>query len=116
MPGLSIHVVDVARGVMASGMRVEVYALEPSRERLADGFLTKAGILDDRALDRRFDPGRYEVLLHVAAFYARAGFALPATPFLDVAAFRFGIDDPEQHYHLPIKLTPWGLSCFRGGA
>ena len=48
MPGLSIHVVDVARGVMASGMRVEVYVLEPSRERLADGFLTKAGVLDDR--------------------------------------------------------------------
>lgn len=116
MPGLSIHVVDVARGVVASGMRVEVYALEPSRERLADGLLTKTGILDDRALDRRFEPGRYEVLLHVAAFYARAGFALPSVPFLDVAAFRFGIDDPEQHYHLPIKLTPWGLSCFRGGA
>jgi len=56
MPGLSIHVVDVARGVVASGMRVEVYALEPSRERVAGGLLTKAGILDDRALDRRFDP------------------------------------------------------------
>ena len=116
MPGLSIHVVDVARGVMASGMRVEVHTLEPSRQSLADGRLSKAGILDDPALDRRFDAGRYEVLLHVAAFYARAGFALPATPFLDVATFRFGIDDPEQHCHLPIKLTPWGLSCFRGGA
>ena len=116
MPGLSIHVVDVARGVVASGMRVEVYALKPSRERVAGGLLTKAGILDDRALDRRFDPGHYEVLLHVAAFYVRAGFALPARPFLDVAVFRFGIDDPQQHYHLPFKLTPWGLSCFRGGA
>jgi 5-hydroxyisourate hydrolase len=114
MPGLSIHVVDVARGVVASGMRVEVFALEPSRQCLVDARVAAAGGLDDQALARRLERGRYEVLLHVGAYYARAGFALPATPFLDVAAFRFGIDDPEQHYHLPFKLTPWGYSCFRG--
>ena len=47
---------------------------------------------------------------------SRAGFALPAVPFLDVATFRFGIADADQHYHMPFKLTPWGYSCFRGGA
>jgi 5-hydroxyisourate hydrolase len=41
---------------------------------------------------------------------------LPPTPFLDVVTYRFGISDPEQHYHLPFKCTPWGYSCFRGGA
>ena len=116
MPGLSIHVVDVARGVVASGMRVEVFALAPSRARIADARVAASGAVDDPALDRRLEHGPYEVLLHVAAFYARAGFALPEVPFLDVAPFRFGIDDPGQHYHLPFKLTPWGLSCFRGGA
>jgi len=125
MPGLSIHVVDVARGVVAAGMRVEVLALtSPSgvlaltqqRTAIADAVVSASGAIDDPALGRRFDAGSYEVLLHVGAFYARAGFALPAVPFLDVATFRFGIDDPEQHYHLPFKLTPWGYSCFRGGA
>jgi 5-hydroxyisourate hydrolase len=42
--------------------------------------------------------------------------ALPAVPFLDVVTYRFGISDPAQHYHLPFKCTPWGYSCFRGGA
>jgi 5-hydroxyisourate hydrolase len=37
-------------------------------------------------------------------------------PFLDVVTYRFGIDDPDAHYHLPMKVTPWGYSCFRGGA
>ena len=42
--------------------------------------------------------------------------ALPKVPFLDVVRYSFGISDPEQHYHLPFKCTPWGYSCFRGGA
>jgi 5-hydroxyisourate hydrolase len=37
-------------------------------------------------------------------------------PFLDVVTYRFGIADPQAHYHLPFKCTPWGYSCFRGGA
>jgi 5-hydroxyisourate hydrolase len=41
---------------------------------------------------------------------------LPEVPFLDEVSYRFGIADPRQHYHLPMKLTPWGYSCFRGGA
>jgi len=116
MPGLSIHVVDVARGVVAAGLRVEVFALAMPRVRIVDAVVSASGNVDDAALGRRFGAGAYEVLLHVGAFYARAGFALPAVPFLDVASFRFGIDDPAQHYHLPFKLTPWGYSCFRGGA
>ena len=115
MPGMSIHVVDVARGVVASGMRVEVRALDPPGV-VADGVVTRAGAVDVAALAGRLPVGRYEVLLHVAAFYREAGVALPAVPFLDVATYQFGIADPEQHYHLPFKLTPWGYSCFRGGA
>jgi 5-hydroxyisourate hydrolase len=41
---------------------------------------------------------------------------LPPHPFLHVVSYDFGIDQPEQHYHLPFKCTPWGYSCFRGGA
>jgi 5-hydroxyisourate hydrolase len=116
VPGLSIHVVDVARGLVATGMRVEVFALAPSRVRIADATVASTGVVDDRALSARFEPGAYEVLLHVGAFYRAAGVALPAVPFLDVATYRFGIADPALHYHLPFKLTPWGYSCFRGGA
>ena len=52
----------------------------------------------------------------MAAFYREQGQALPPVPFLEVLVYRFGLDDPRQHYHLPFKLTAWGVSCFRGGA
>ena len=116
MPGISIHVVDVARGRMATGMRVEVYALAPARARIADAAVSASGAVVEPALGRRFDAGEYEAVLHVAAYCRRAGIAVPEGPFLDVVTYRFGIADPEQHYHLPFKLTPWGYSCFRGGA
>jgi 5-hydroxyisourate hydrolase len=115
MPGVSIHVVDVARGVVAGGMRVEVHALAPQR-LICSGLIAPGGVLDEPELGTRFVPGAYAAHFHVAEFYRAAGVALPAVPFLDIAVFQFGIADPEQHYHLPMKLTPWGLSCFRGGA
>ncbi len=115
MPGISIHVVDVSRGLVAAGMRVELHALAPQR-LIASGRIAPSGVLDDPALVARFVPGYYAAHFHVAEFYRNAPIALPAVPFLDIAIFRFGIADPEQHYHLPMKLTPWGLSCFRGGA
>lgn len=117
MPGISIHVVDVARGIVAAGMRVELYALQPSRRLLVSSETGKSGQLDDRALAGRFPAGPYEAVFHVAEWYRKTQqHSLPTVPFLDVVAYRFGIDDPEQHYHLPFKCTPWGYSCFRGGA
>ena len=115
MPGISIHVVDVARGTVARGMRVEVYATTP-RRLIAAGAVGATGVLDDAALAATFAPGYYEVVFHVAEFYRAADAALPEVPFLDTVNYRFGITDSAQHYHLPMKLTPWGYSCFRGGA
>lgn len=117
MPGISIHVVDVSRGVVASGMRVELFAVSGSApRRIAAGSLSGTGVLADPALNERFEPGFYEARFHAADFYRAAGITMPAVPFLDVIAYRFGVADPEAHYHLPMKCTPWGYSCFRGGA
>ena len=113
MPGVSIHVVDVSRGVVAAGMKVE---LSKDGRRIAGGAISAKGLLEDAALDTTFAAGHYEAVFHVADYYRAAGIPLPAKPFLDVVTYRFGIDDPKQHYHLPFKCTPWGYSCFRGGA
>ena len=116
MPGgISIHVVDVSRGVVAAGMHVDVYASEP-RRLLASGSISATGVLDAPALSATMAVGHYEAVFHAADYYRTAGVAVPATPFIDVVTFRFGIDRPDQHYHLPMKMTPWGYSCFRGGA
>jgi len=118
MPGISIHVVDVSRGVVASGMKVELYAVSGAAapRLIASGAISKTGVLDEAALNRRFEPGTYDAIFHVAAYYRGATGAEPAVPFLDVVSYRFGLADPDAHYHLPMKCTPWGYSCFRGGA
>lgn len=117
MPGLSIHVVDVSRGVVAAGMLVEVFALSgDTRRLLARGAISAKGTLDDPALAAVLPAGGYAAVFHVADYYRDAGIALPAVPFLDVVTYQFGIADPQAHYHLPFKCTPWGYSCFRGGA
>jgi len=117
MPGLSIHIVDVSRGVVATGMRVDVFVLSGDvRRLLARGAISAKGTLDEPALATVLPAGAYEAVFHVADYYRDAKVALPAVPFLDVVTYRFGIADPQAHYHLPFKCTPWGYSCFRGGA
>jgi 5-hydroxyisourate hydrolase len=111
--GISVHVVDVSRGVPAAGLRVEVWALDGERRHIAGGALSARGTLDEPGLAAAGE-GRYEALFHVGDFYRGLGHALPEPPFLDVVPFRFGVADAGQHYHLPLKLTPWGFSIFRG--
>lgn len=117
--GVSIHVVDVSRGVVAAWMRVELYSIDPAdtnaRRLIAGGIISARGVLEEDALNKRFAAGQYEAVFHVAAYYRAAGVVLPTVPFLDLVTYRFGIADPDQHYHLPMKVTPWGYSCFRGG-
>jgi 5-hydroxyisourate hydrolase len=118
MPGVSIHVVDVSRGVLAVGMQVELYAVaaDGKRELVTEGPIGANGLLDQPALSQTFAAGGYVAFFHVADYYRAQGVALPRVPFLDTVTFHFGISDPAQHYHLPFKCTPWGYSCFRGGA
>lgn len=116
MQAVSIHVVDVANGLVARGMKVEVFCLEGGHERhVVTGAVGGNGVVD--GFDSRetlFDVGTYELRLHVGDYYRQRGTPLPQPAFMDVQVFRFGLADLSQHYHLPVKLTPWGLSCFRG--
>ena len=118
MPGISIHVVDVSRGVVASGMRVELIAVTGggAQRLIVAGSLSKTGVLADPTLNGSFEPGFYEARFHIADYYRSSIGATAAVPFLDIVFYRFGLAEPEAHYHLPMKCTPWGYSCFRGGA
>lgn len=111
MPGVSIHVVDVSRGVVGAGMKVELY--DVSGAQIVSAEAGTKGLIEHSAT---LAPGFYEAVFHVSDWYLGQGVPLPQVPFLDVVRFRFGITDPRQHYHLPFKCTPWGYSCFRGGA
>ncbi|RZI76162.1 MAG: hydroxyisourate hydrolase [Variovorax sp.] len=116
MQAVSIHVVDVANGVVAVGMRVDIVRCHDNA-LLVTGKVGRNGVVDGiEGRERLFDTGAYEVHLHVADYYRARGTPLPQPAFMEVQVFRFGIADLSQHYHLPVKLTPWGLSCFRGAA
>jgi len=110
MPGISIHVVDVSRGTVAAGMRVE---LRRDGKPIKNDRASSKGLVE---VNERVPAGHYEAVFYVAEWYRAQNVPLPNVPFLDVVRYSFGIADPEQHYHLPFKCTPWGYSCFRGGA
>jgi len=118
VPGISIHVVDVSRGLLCEGMEVALYSLDASgaQKLIAQGRIGRSGLLEAPKLMEAFPEGRYRAVFQIGKFYVGAHVELPLVPFLDVVTFDFGIDDPQQHYHLPMKCTPWGYSCFRGGA
>ena len=110
MPGISIHVYDVSRGVPAAGLRVELRG--PDGKPLVDGRTAAPGTLDAPTPVT----GTYEATFHVGDWYRAQGVAVPSPAFLEVVPYRFGVADLAQHYHLPLKMTPWGFSLFRGGA
>ncbi|MGB1709525.1 MAG: hydroxyisourate hydrolase, partial [Candidatus Puniceispirillaceae bacterium] len=57
---------------------------------------------------------RYEIVFHAAAYLRAGGTVLPEVPFLDEIVIAFGIDNPDQHYHVPLLLSPYGYSTYRG--
>ena len=109
MSGISVHAVDVAAGIAAEGMRIEILCLSPEPHLIAEGHLDGSGLFDNAVTRRRLEPGPYEVRLHIGAYLGTAD-----QGFLDVAPFRFRVTDPDHHVHLPMKFTAWGYSLFRG--
>ena len=114
MKPISVHVVDIANGVVARGMRVQVVSLDAEGETVLEGVVGNNGLVEDLDRPDRIPPGSYELRLHVGQYYRDRGTVLPELPFMDVQVFRFGMFDGRQHYHLPVKLSPWGMSLFRG--
>lgn len=113
--GISIHGVDIARGVPAAGLRVELHALAPTRRLMAEGSLGANGMLDHpTARGEGITAGPYEVLFHLGDWMRANGYDEAEAAFLDLLPFRFTVARVEEHYHLPLKFTPWGVSLFRG--
>lgn len=117
MGRLTTHVLDTALGRPAAGMALVLYRLAPSgaREKLGD-FVTNAdGRCDGPLLEgAAFAAGIYELTFAAGAYFDRAGLKLPDPKFLDEVTIRFGIAAPEQHYHVPLLLSPFAYSTYRG--
>jgi 5-hydroxyisourate hydrolase len=116
MGRLTTHVLDTSAGRPAAGVRVELYRLDgDGRERLADVTTNEDGRCDAPLLEGdRFQTGEYELWFHAGAYFQSVGVALPEPAFLDTVPIRFGIAEAGQHYHVPLLISPFGYSTYRG--
>lgn len=116
MPGISIHVVDVVRGLPAAGMLVTVHELARDAPRLVGrGRIADDGVLrHPMNLGTGVGPGTYEIELAMGAWYREQRVDVGEPAFLETGTFRFTIVDADEHVHLPVKLSPYGLSIWRG--
>jgi len=114
---LSTHVLDTHSGKPAEGVGLELWELSKSGpERLILSTVTNSDGRTDTPLiaGRPLPIGTYELRFATAAYFAKRGVALSDPPFLDVVPIRFAIAEPEGHYHVPLAMTPWSYSTYRG--
>ncbi|APE44793.1 hydroxyisourate hydrolase [Sulfitobacter alexandrii] len=113
---LTTHVLDTAMGQPARALAVTLYRIEgDARIRLADMQTNADGRTDTPILPREgFAPGTYELVFAVGAYLDRVGSPAESPRFLDEVPIRFGISDATAHYHVPLLLSPYGYSTYRG--
>lgn len=113
---LTTHVLDTARGVPAAGLGIRLYRIEGERRTLLSELLTNHdGRTDGPILpQQQFRPGSYELVFAAGDYLRATGQAGAAPLFLDLIPIRFGLSDAEAHYHVPLLLSPYGYSTYRG--
>jgi len=120
MGHLSTHVLDTMNGCPAGGMKVTLQrvAADPAAraETLRSVTLNDDGRSDGGPLldARAMAAGRYRLLFEVAPYFRARGVALPEPAFLDTVQLDFGIADAAGHYHVPLLVSPWSYSTYRG--
>lgn len=116
MARLSTHVLDTAHGCPAAGMRIELSRLDSGAYRLLKTLVTNAdGRTDEPPLSAaEMATGRYELLFDVAGYFRVRGTPLPEPPFLEQVPVRFAICDATGNYHVPLLVSPWSYSTYRG--
>lgn len=115
--GLSTHVLDTMHGTPAAGMAVELYTTDGAQATLVKSFVLNSdgrnpdGLLYDNSSLQR---GTYRLVFDVAAYFAARGIKLPEPNFLNKVSLDFGVADTSQHYHVPLLVSPWSYSTYRG--
>jgi 5-hydroxyisourate hydrolase len=117
LAGLTTHVLDVTSGRPAAGVRLELYELSAGSERkLIADVLTNADGRTDKPLVSadQARAGEFELIFHAGDYFQRRRAELADPPFLDIIPIRFGVADPQAHYHVPLLFSPWSYSTYRG--
>lgn len=113
---LSTHVLDTAHGCPAEGMQIELWSLAGKQPKLLKSVRTNADGRTSEPLlkDDELKAGRYELVFHVGDYFAGKTPTRSEIPFLEKVPVRFGIADATAAYHVPLLVSPWAYSTYRG--
>ncbi|MGB8314357.1 MAG: hydroxyisourate hydrolase [Aestuariivirga sp.] len=115
MGRLTTHVLDTSTGKPAAGLKIELWSVGTKPEPIKTVTTNSDGRVDGVILEGdSLKAGAYELRFHAGAYLRASGVRLDEPPFLDVIPIRFGISNLAQHYHVPLLLSPYGYSTYRG--
>ena len=115
--GLSTHVLDTMNGCPAAGMQVSLFTTQGDQATLVKSFTLNNdgrnpdGMLYDHASLRK---GTYRLVFDVASYFKAKAVDLPEPNFLNQVSLDFGVAHEDQHYHVPLLVSPWSYSTYRG--
>ncbi|WP_166417542.1 hydroxyisourate hydrolase [Cochlodiniinecator piscidefendens] len=113
---LTTHVLDTARGCPAEGITIALYRVSGnSHKKLVEMKTNSDGRTDSPILpEGKFKSGQYELIFFTGDYLAQHNLSEGENKFLDHIPIRFGVDDADAHYHVPLLLSPFGYSTYRG--
>lgn len=116
MGRLTTHVLDTSLGRPGEGIRIEIFRIKgDERQRLGETLTNDDGRCDQPILEgEAFSEGEYELLFHAGEYLARQGIEANGPRFLDRVVLRFGVADASEHYHVPLLISPYSYSTYRG--
>ncbi len=114
--GLSTHVLDTMHGGPAAGMEVALFTTLGDQATLVRRFTLNADGRSDAPLydNNTIKVGTYRLVFDVAGYFAKLGVTLPEPNFLGKVSLDFGVARTDQHYHVPLLVSPWSYSTYRG--
>ena len=114
MTKLTTHCLDTFSGKPAKGIKVEVYSISGKREKLNSTILNDNGRSDKPLIEGTvFKEAQYELIFFVGDYFKNIT-TLSKTPFLNEVVIRFGVSNSKEHYHVPLLVSPWSYSTYRG--
>ena len=115
MTKLTTHVLDVYSGKPGKGIKVDLYYIENNqRKKINSAILNDDGRADaPLAEGANFVEGKYELIFFVGDYFKKIT-KIPKIPFLDDVVVKFGISNANEHYHVPLLVSPWSYSTYRG--
>ena len=114
MTKLTTHVLDTYSGKPGKNIRVDVYYVSNKSNKINSVVLNNDGRSEKPLIEgSNFREGEYELIFHVGDYFKTIT-DLPKTPFLNKIVIRFGISNSNEHYHVPLLVSPWSYSTYRG--